>query len=422
MNKRLHIIFLLALPLVSLGQTTFGGSTTFTLGSRTSFYTGSDATFDGTLTIGDSSATIGGNADFVGVLITNGTIVGGGDLNFFTNQNVGSLKFIGTGDQTITGDTLFVENLEVDKTGTVIVQTDQVFVSGSLDVMDGIVQTDDIDDLIVTGESSEDGNGYVEGKLVGLSTGDPVSFPMGINGFRNSITFSGTRSGVRLVVDVVIPEPETLIPTEEMVGIADEVEWQVRTLEDSTEATMTANFSGIDLVNFSNGQNIRADQYAPALVMIQKGDTIYTALNSSEATPANGASANTTGRIVSTTTVMIDTAITRINVAWLPFVDGPEFFVPNVFSPDGFYEENRVFRPFFAGGEVTNVTMAVYNAYNSEVYRYSESGADLDLSLIGWDGRLGGGQPAEEGVYYYTIQLVADGQVYQQTSSVLLVK
>ena len=424
MRKLIYIAIIGVLHGLSYGQTTiFGDSTTFTLGTRTTFFTGGNATFEGAFTIGDSSAIINGDAEFLGPLTTNGTIETGGDLNFHGNREVGSLRFTGTGDQSVTStDTLFVTDMEVDKTGNLTVMSEQIFVEGNLDVTSGVVQTDDIDDLIVTGASSEEGIGYVEGKLVGESTGGPVSFPTGIDGFRNSITFSGTRAGIRLVVEVVEPEPGTLFPTEEMVGIADQVEWQVRTIADSTEATMTANFSGVDLVNFSNGQSIRANQYAPALVILQKGDTIYTALNSSEATPVNQNLTQTTGRIVSTSTVMLDTAITRINVAWLPFVDGPEFFVPNVFSPDGFYEENRVFRPFFAGGEVTNVTMAVYNAYNSEVFRYAESGADLDLSLIGWDGRLGGGQPAEEGVYYYTIQLVADGQIYQQTSSVLLVK
>lgn len=387
------------------GQTTFNESTIFSLGSSAFFTSGGDTNFKGSLQNG-------------------GTIVARKNLNFFTNQNVGSLKLIGTGDQEITGDTLFITDMEVDKPGNsnVEVMTAQIFVSGNLNIVSGVVQTDDIDDLIVTGESREDGDGYVEGKLVGLSTGNPVSFPMGINGFKNYITFSNTKSGVRLIVECLVPDPETLLPNDEMVGIADEVEWQVRTVEDSTDATMTANFSGVDLVNFSNGAFINANQYAPALVTIQKGDTIYRVLSSSEANLDGSRNSESSGRVANTSIIKIDTAITRINVAWIPIAEDPEIYVPNVFSPNAIYEENKVFRPFYAG-ELTSVSIRVFNAYNDEVYSYSESGTDVDLTLIGWDGKLRGGQQAEEGVYYYSIQLItADGEAIQETSSVLLVK
>ncbi len=414
--------------MVGFTQTlTFGESTTFVLGTSTSFSTNTDATFLGSFTMGESTAALEGHADFVGPLTSNGTIVSSGNLNFYKNPTIGSLRFVGTGDQTLDADTtLFVINMEVNKTGNVVVMADSVRVSGNLDVTAGVIQTESLDDLIVTGESSDDGEGYVEGKLLGVSSEDPVTFPMGINGFTNYISFTSTKPGLTMIVDCVVPNPETLLPTEDMVGISDEVEWQVRTKRDSTSVLVTVNFSGLDLVNFSNGQSIRADAYAPALVVIQKGDTIYRALNSSEATPENTASTNTSGRIVSSSSVVINTDTTRINVAWLPFKVGAELFVPNAFSPKGFYEENRVFRPFFTGGEVKAVTMRVYNAYNDEVYRYTDSGMDLDLSLIGWDGTLGGGQPAEEGIYYFQIEVTSpdldDPNDGRATGTVLLVK
>ncbi|NQZ77418.1 MAG: hypothetical protein HRT61_15150 [Ekhidna sp.] len=213
-------------------------------------------------------------------------ILSGADLDFQANKSVGNLFFSGPEDQGLQSlDTLFVSNMEVNKTGNLLVLSEQVYVSGSLTIASGVVKTDDIDDLIVTGESSEGGDGYVEGKLVGETKGNPITFPMGVNGFKNVITFSGTSSGVRLIVDCLVPESETLIPSDEMVGIADEVEWQVRTISGSTQATVTANFSGLDFLTFSNGEAIRANLYAPAIVFIQKEDTIYSLLTSSEATP-----------------------------------------------------------------------------------------------------------------------------------------
>ena len=66
--------------------------------------------------------------------------------------------------------------------------------------------------------------------------------------------------------------------------------------------------------------------------------------------------------------------------------------------------------------------MAVFNAYNDQIYTYSQSGNDLNLEGVGWDGTVGGGQDAEAGVYYYRIELIAGGQVYSKTSAVLLTK
>ncbi|GAB4242367.1 MAG: hypothetical protein Tsb0034_19800 [Ekhidna sp.] len=402
----MKIVFHISLVILSFSvqaqNITFGSSTTFTLGSEATFYAG-------------------GNTYFNGEFSSDGTIISFSDLDFIANDTVGSLRFVGAGDQELFGDTLYITNMEVNKSGNVKVSTDRIFVSGNLNVTSGVIQTDDIDDLIVTGQSNP-GRGYVEGKLVGLTSGRPVTFPMGINGFANYVTFSNTTAGITMIVDCVVPDPTTLLPTEDMVGIADEVEWIVRTVEGETEAQVAVDFAGLDFINFSNGQSVRANKYAPAVVMIQKEDTIYTALESVEATPEDNASNQTSGRVVSNTTITIDTTATRINVAWLPIVDGPQFYVPNAFSPNGFYEENRVFRPFYANGEITSIQVSVFNSFNEEVYSYNESGTDLDLSLVGWDGSIGSGNEAEAGVYYYRIQLVADAQVYQKTGSVLLVK
>lgn len=382
----------------------FGNSTTFTIGGQTSFFAGGNTTFNGTLT-------------------NNGLIISNRDLDFVNNQIVGNLRFVGPTDQRITAlNTLTVTNFELNKQGKLVLLTPQILVSGNMNLLSGVVQSDDITGLLVTGQSDNTGEGFVEGRLLGLTAGGPVTFPMGINGFKNYITFTNTTSGIVLLVDCRLPDPDSLLTTEEMVGIADEVEWAVRTVEGVIEASITVDFSGLDLVNFSNGQSIVANEYEPAIVVIQKGDTIHQALISTEASPRNSSTAATEGRVVSSSTVTIDTTVTRISVAWLPVVDQPYFFVPNAFSPNGTLEENRLFRPFFSGGEVTSVSIAVYNAYNKQIYAYAESGAELDLSLIGWDGNLSGGQQSEAGVYYYTIQVIADAQVYKETGSVLLVK
>ena len=395
--------------IVSMAQTdtvSFGASTKLYIGERTKFF-------------------FGGNTGFNGELENQGTILSYGNLDFKANESVGKLGFVGENDQAIYGGDVTIDSLGVDKSGKVLVKTEQIIVSGNMDILNGAIETEELDDLLVTGSSSSDGEGYVLGKLVGLSTGNDLTFPMGIElegtGFKNYITFSETAPGVRLIVDCIV-NPDSLFLSEEMIGIAEQVEWMVMTAEDSTDARVTVDFSGLDLVNFNESNQINATTYEPAIVILQEGDTLFQILESDQATTENGNTTLSIGTVSAFTTIRIDTTRTRLAIAWIPVIDGPEFFVPNAFSPAGFYEENKVFRPFFAGGTVSSVSMNVFNAYNDAVYQYSKSGSDLDLSLIGWDGDLRNGQPAEEGVYYYTIRLIADGQAYERTSTVLLVK
>ncbi len=380
---------------------TFGSSTSINIGESASVYLGGDAIFNGELN-------------------NSGTIISYSDLNFVDNSLVGSLRFVGIDDQNLIGDTLFIENIQVDKQGNLNIETPQALVSGTLDVQNGVIQSEEIDDLVVTGQSDNTGAGYVEGSLIGLSTGRPITFPMGVNGFPNYITFTAIDPDVVLLVECIEPDPATLLPAEEMVGIAGQVEWRVMAVDDSTDAQVTVDFSGLDFINFSNGEFINANLYEPAIVVFTESDTLFQALTSVTATPQNTASTRTSGRVESTETIRITTNPIRVAVAWLPLVDGPQFFVPNSFSPKGIYAENHLFRPFFSGGDVSSISMAVYNTYNELVYSYAQSGSELDLSLVGWDGRLNSGTDGEEGVYYYSIQLIADAQVFKKSGSVLL--
>ncbi|MEM7297398.1 MAG: gliding motility-associated C-terminal domain-containing protein [Bacteroidota bacterium] len=380
---------------------TFGGNTVFKIGASTSFFAGGNTTFNGSL-------------------VNEGVIHTFSDIDFINNTQIGNIKVVGTTSQVLEGGALDVSNLELASTSVIEINADLVRVNGDFTVISGVAQPEEVGTLVVLGGFNPMG-GFVEGTLVGVTSNQSVTFPMGVDQYANYITIGNTTPDVIMIVTCQIPPNSSdLIPTEEMVGIADEMEWVVRTDGETIDAQISVDYSGLDFLNFSNGQHIRADVYEPAIVIFQEGDTIYHALTSTEATPRNAASSTTEGRIFSSTAVTISAEPTRISVAWLPVVDDPEFFIPNVFSPNGFYEENRVFRPFFAGAEVSSISMAVYNAFNKPVFQYSNNGNDLDLNLIGWDGKLNGGQNAEEGVYYYVIEIIAGGQIYKKTSSVLL--
>ena len=384
-------------------------SQTISLGERSLLSMGSNSSFF-----------VGGNTQFKGELKNEGTIIGYGDLDFVDNTDIGRLILRSETDQEIRGGSLAIDEVEVNSSAVILIDVDTIRVEGNFDVVDGVIQTTETSSIVVKGIFNP-GGGLIEGTIIGYTKDQPITFPMGVGGFANYISLGNTVSDLPLIVTCQVPpDLSQLLPTEEMIGIADEVEWIIQTQTDSTEALISVDYSGLDFLNFSNGRFINADVYEPALVVFQNGDTIYQALASLEATPRNIPSSETSGRIVSSTPIMIGPEPTKIAIAWIPVVDDPEFFVPNAFSPSAFEEENRVFRPFFSGGEVSSISMAIYDSFNKNIFSYTDSGEDLDLSSIGWDGKAKNGQNAVEGVYYYSIHLIADGQNYKKTSAVLL--
>lgn len=403
--KGFVLTILIAFSLSGFAQNiTFGGMTTFKLGASTSFFAGGNTTFNGTIN-------------------NEGTIISYNDLDFVNNITVGNLRFVGINDQNLLGDSIVASNIEVDKVGDLILLTNQVIVEGNLDVTMGVIQAEEEDDLLVTGSSASSGGvGYVEGKLVGLTTNQPVTFPMGVNGSPNFITLTNADPGIVLRVEIQVPDTGTLYKDEETIVISDEVEWVITSLGDSTQVQISVNFSGVDLTDFPIEDDIQADLKEPAIVMFFEEDTLHHPLTTTEVSNLDTRDRPSSGTIVTSDMITISSDPKRFAVAWIPVVDGPEFFVPNSFAPDAFYEENRVFRPFFVGAELTSISFRVFDALNKEVYSFNQSGENLDISLIGWDGDLPSGQQAEAGVYYYSATLIADGIPYRQAGSVLLVK
>ena len=383
---------------------------------------GQDITFDQSTTLYLGEETIfffGGNTILNGPVTNMGTIVSFGDLDFVLNEDVGNIMFTGDQDQNLRGDTLNVGDFIVDKQGTLTLLTDRVIVSGALETTMGVVDAEDEEDLLVSGSSEAAGTGYVEGKLIGISQGGPVTFPMGVNGSANYVTVSNLESGAIVSVECRIPEQNQLLPDEDMVGLSDEVEWILKVSGDSTNASVSVNFSGVDLNNFSNGESIRANAYTPAIALFSKEDTLYHALSGTQNT-ADPFSSD--GVITSDESILITNEGRRLAIALVPLVDTPRLYVPKAFAPNATIDDNKVFRAYFTGTLVSSVSIVVYDSFNKQVFAASENGDDLDLSQFSWDGVLNSGLDAPEGVYYYNIRIVADSQQYSQVGSVLLVK
>jgi hypothetical protein len=380
---------------------------TIILENNASFWVGGNAIFFA-----------GGNTTLNGAITNNGTIASFSDLDFVLNQDVGNLLFNGDADQTLSGDSLLALNVSVDKSGDLILLSNNLIVQGTLDVQNGVIQSDEEDDLLVTG-SSQGADGYVEGKLVGITTGGPLTFPMGINGFPNYLTLSTSDNNVVLRVEIQTPQ-STLLPDEETVGIADEVEWFVQTVNGETiDVQLTIDYSGLDLTNFTNGVPIRSNGYEPAIATFFEEDTLYHPLSTASFTTSGDRSS---GQIISSDFITIDSAGVNFSVALIPIIVAPNFYVPNSFAPDGVFEENKIFRPYFSGEKVSRISMRVLDSFNKILYSEDLSGDNLDLSQIGWDGSLPSGKPAENGLYYWSMTLEAESETYVRGGSILLLK
>ncbi len=406
MNKYYIIILLSCLAAVQVpGQGTFnfGSQTTFVLNEGTEFFAG-------------------GNTTFGGRLINRGKIISYSDIDFVENTDVGRLSFVGPGIQNVSGDTLLVIDFEVNKAaGEVVLLSEQVRVSGNLNVISGVIESENEEDLIVTGSSQgSDGNvGYVEGNLIGLAATGVLTFPMGINNNPNYITLKTENLNAIFRVTCRVPPVDQLKPTEDMIGISDEVEWLITSLnQDSVEVSITTIFSGVDLENFSNGNFIRAQAYSPTIVKLGPNDTIYQDLGIIEVSNTDNVSF---GTVISETPITITREPTHLGVALIPHLLAPVFFIPNAFSPTAALEENRVFRPYFSGANVTALQMQVFDSFQNRLYSANEVGDNIDLGSYGWDGLLSGGNSADEGVYYYSIKVVADGTEYEKVGSFMLI-
>ncbi|MGL1889084.1 MAG: hypothetical protein OCD76_21405 [Reichenbachiella sp.] len=377
-----------------------------------------------TITLGsDASFFMGGDASLNGTFINNGTIISYSNLDVGDNTTMQSIVFVGADDQTLSAnDTLRVNNLSMDKESEsqLNLGVELVIVEETLAIVSGVLGAGADTTLLASGEiTGGSDDGFIEGKLVSLTQSDKVSFPLGVNGFYNAITLSNLPENVIIVVESSVPDSDRLKPTEDMIGISSEVEWIITTPGDSIEVSASAIFSGIDLSfdGLSNGQFINAQDYTPVLVKYSASDTLYQDLG---AINLRDTDMETFGSIDSEKTFYISNTPTYVGIARIPLLVDPVFFVPNAFSPNSNVDENRVFRPYFAGAEVTSITINIIDSNQNNIYSYSDSADNIDLSLLGWDGTLPNGQFADHGVYYYKVLLEAGGQTYSDFDSFLL--
>ncbi|MCF8277219.1 MAG: gliding motility-associated C-terminal domain-containing protein [Flavobacteriales bacterium] len=116
--------------------------------------------------------------------------------------------------------------------------------------------------------------------------------------------------------------------------------------------------------------------------------------------------------------------VTNVNgcvdsITYTIYVEGlPEYDMPNVFTPNG-DEMNDHFQPFTYS--MVEAKMKIFNRWGRPVFKYE--GAIPPTDFWGWDGTVNGGPKADEGTYYYTLDLKGlDGSNFSEQGTVTLLR
>lgn len=374
--------------------------------------------FEGTVA-NEQNIYLGGDSEFLSDLLNNGEIISVADaqLNFEQNRNLGNLGFSDL-DQVApitevvilsSTDSIFIAQLKMDIEGKVTMPNNFVLIQDELSIVQGVLNTTNQENFLVTGtvnvsSASSNAPAYIEGKMLAVTSENGTTFPMGINGFPNYVTLKSSKAGVPVKVECRTPDLDSLLTDENTMGLAQEVEWTIQTLTDSVEVIVSVEYSGVDFTNAPNFINAR--EYDATLQKYDSNDSLYHALRTIESANANiGTEVPTEGTIKTSDKIWVSIKPSKFALGISPVLTQPEVYVPNVFTPQASLSDNQIFRPFIGGATINVVNFIVYDSFNSEIYSFNQSGEDIDLEGIGWDGVLKSGQDAPEGVYYYNISL-----------------
>lgn len=389
-----------------------------------------------TMSIGTNSTLhIGPAASFTGTLDNQGEIIGRSTLDFQSNTETGALQFQGNGQQELTGDSLIIEKMTLAEGASLSLNTQWAVVTDSLSLISGSITAGDANGFLIGSETIVAGDGFVAGPVLAVVGEDPVTFPMGINGAKNHLQISSATRGTILRVTCQVPADTLLTPGEDMIGIASQVQWGISAVGRSLssgrvalgesgqaiwdEGIISVDFSGVNLQSFAQSNVIRANDYEPALVYYSDADSAYRIVTSGDIYDTDEVSF---GKIRTSARMSFSSEPLLLGLAQVPVLTAPTFFVPSAFAPQGMYDENHRFRPYFAGSEINSVSFSVWDSFNEEVHSFRWQGEDIDLTQTGWDGRLSTGLEAPAGVYYFSVDLGTETGRYTKNGSVMLVK
>lgn len=366
----------------------------------------------------ESHIQVEGNAIFNGVLSNNGNAVFSGDANFGNNQILGNIELTGTTDQLIKGKDLVAERFNMNKNNKAIVESNKLNITKELVLNSGILSVSSskltVLSGLITGGSEQS---FVTGSLSIISTGtNNLLFPVGNDDQYEAITIHDAPNG-ELTVECWEPDPNTLVPGDSLIGLADEAAWELTVGENVTlNSQISINYNDLDLQNFPIDNPIRANKYAPTIAYLTENGN-YNSLgvgNGSDETIASF------GEIVSKRSIQLSDSSIYLSIGIMPMSDGLKFYVPSIFTPKGTITENKKFRSFLLGAEIEKVEMNIWDKFNNKVFfEYVE---DTPLEETGWDGLFTNGMNAPQGIYYYSVMVFSSGGFFEKTGTVLLIR
>lgn len=362
---------------------------------------------------------VSNEANFQGMLTNNGSLILNKDIDFGANSALGSLRFSGNQDQTITADRMVVEDLIFEKQGIVHLKADELIVRGVLEMNGGYLLTNQTPLLVSSGQVYGGSSAsYVEGKMSQVSNGSPLYYPVGLNGYFNSLTLLEAEEGDRVLVSLEIPDASKLMPGDSLEGVADEVTWNLIPESDRPlSTTIEVNFDGLDLYNMPNTRKFKARRYTPVIAHLKPGLQAYVPLGVGSLHDTDSMSY---GILSSLKQMKFSGDPHFVTIGRMPLSDGPQFYVPNVFSPAARLSENKTFRPFLEGATIEAIQMTIWDGFNKQMYHTQQSNPGLEQ--VGWDGLLTNGATASEGVYYFSILLETNQGSFQKKGSFILLR
>jgi hypothetical protein len=368
---------------------------------------------------GNASIYFSNEAAFQGKLQNQGTFLFNKDVDFGENTSAGSLEFVGTADQALTGNEVAAANFSLNKQASLFLLAGALEISGTLDMTKGYLFPQSTKVHVASGRiAGGSADSYIEGKISQTSAGNVLYYPMGLNGYFNSVSLLQTSQGDKIAVEITFPDASLLVPGDSLIGLADEVQWIVtKESEENLATTVEVNFDGFELNSLVNPQTIRAHRYGPVIAHLDAEEGKYLQLGIGSLTDTDSL---TYGMLTSAKTLVLRNEPKYVSLGRMPLSSGPAFFVPNIFAPRAVLEENRLFRPFLAGIPVEKFTMAIWDGYNVEMYNVNQTEAELDE--LGWDGTTNGGAAASEGVYYYSVQVVTTQGTFSKKGSFILLR
>ncbi len=361
---------------------------------------------------------INGSAKIQGTINNQGLINLASHLESNSKSNLGNLKVSGRDDQQIVGDTVEINTLEIEKDNNFDLELTSLLIQEGLILNSGVVRTLESDLNILSGIiEGGSADSFIEGSIKQTSHGDRLHYPLGLDGFFNSLQLSQLPQNAITEVTLQLPEIDRLNPNDSLTGVADEVEWVIKYQGLDTVTHALIDFNGLDLLGTPNFNAIRAFRYSPVIAIYVDSLNLYRPLGVNELSDTDSL---TFGLISTLEPIRLkEGEPTFLSMARMPVSTGLFFYVPNVFSPNSLDLNNSMFRPYLEGTEIEGVNMIIWDSFNNQVHQVVEQ--NPDLNLVGWDGYTPEGNPASQGVYFYSIKLSTAAGLFEKSGSFLLI-